>query len=331
MMSTMHYDSPLGGLLLAADEEGLTGIWFEEQKYFAAGLAPEQKEAAVQPLPELENARRWLDIYFSGREPDFTPRLHLKGSAFRQAVWALLRKIPYGHTTTYGALAKQLEAVTGRRASAQAVGGAVGHNPVSIIVPCHRVVGQDGSLTGYAGGMDKKLRLLTLENPAAQRFCLPGVQELRTQRLILHPAAEAEMEALISGTKAADPELSEAYTEMLTGCREKPEQALWYTAWKLIRRQDGAFVGDMCFKGLPENGRPEIGYGILEEYQNNGYATEAARVLCRWALEQPGVTAVEAETDPYNAASQKVLARLGFRPLGVMGEEGPRFALEMLL
>jgi len=96
------------------------------------------------------------------------PRLHLEGTAFRRAVWELLRKIPYGKTTTYGALAKQLEAETGRRVSAQAVGGAVGHNPVSILVSCHRVVGQQGSLTGYAGGLDKKLRLLILENPSAE-------------------------------------------------------------------------------------------------------------------------------------------------------------------
>ena len=165
MTYTMCYDSPLGGILLAADEEGLTGIWFEEQKYFAVKLPVEHEEKAT---PVLQDACRWLDIYFSGREPDFTPVLHLVGSDFRQAVWALLLKIPYGQTTTYGALAKRLaESNGGRRVSAQAVGGAVGHNPVSIIVPCHRVEGSDGSLTGYAGGNDKKIRLLTLENPEA--------------------------------------------------------------------------------------------------------------------------------------------------------------------
>ena len=153
MTDTMHYDSPLGGILLAADEEGLTGLWFEAQRYFAAKLPPEHEEGT---MPVLGDACRWLDVYFSGREPDFTPKLHLIGSDFRQAVWALLLQIPYGQTTTYGALAKQL-----------AVGGAVGHNPVSIIVPCHRVVGSDGSLTGYAGGIDKKIRLLTLENAEA--------------------------------------------------------------------------------------------------------------------------------------------------------------------
>ena len=141
MMYTMHYDSPLGGILLAADEEGLTGLWFETQKYFAAKLAPEHEEKMT---PALDAACRWLDVYFSGREPDFTPKLHLVGSDFRQAVWALLRKIPYGQTTTYGALAGQLAEQSGKRVSAQAVGGAVGHNPVSLIVPCHRVVNAEG-------------------------------------------------------------------------------------------------------------------------------------------------------------------------------------------
>ena len=116
----------------------------------------------------LEETKRWLDIYFAGREPDFLPPLHLAGSPFRQEVWALLRQIPYGETTTYRALAEAVARKRGlRRMSAQAVGGAVGHNPSSIIVPCHRVVGSDGSLTGYAGGIDKKMRLLTLENAEA--------------------------------------------------------------------------------------------------------------------------------------------------------------------
>ena len=161
MTYTMHYDSPLGKILLAADEEGMTGVWFEAQKYFAAKLPPEHEEGT---MPVLGDACRWLDVYFSGREPDFTPKLHLIGSDFRQAVWALLLQIPYGQTTTYGALAKQLAAMHGLpRMSAQAVGGAVGHNEISIIIPCHRVVGTNGSLTGYAGGIDKKAKLLTLE------------------------------------------------------------------------------------------------------------------------------------------------------------------------
>ena len=152
-------------MLLAADEIGLTGLWFEGQRRFAQGLDPVHQDAET---PILAQTRRWLDLYFSGSVPDFTPPLHPTGSDFRQEVWALLLQIPYGQTTTYGALAKQLAEINGgKRVSAQAVGGAVGHNPVSIIVPCHRVVGSDGSLTGYAGGIEKKIRLLTLENAEA--------------------------------------------------------------------------------------------------------------------------------------------------------------------
>lgn len=158
---TIHYESPIGGILLAADAIGLTGLWFDGGKYYAAGLSGECEEKSV---PVLENAKEWLDIYFSGREPDFLPPLHLKGSSFQTEVWDILRQIPYGKTTTYGEIAGILAKKRGlARMSAQAVGGAVGHNPVSVIVPCHRVVGSDGSLTGYAGGIDKKRKLLEYE------------------------------------------------------------------------------------------------------------------------------------------------------------------------
>ena len=171
MTKTMRYLSPLGRILLAADEEGLTGLWFEGQKYFANGLPA---DAAEGESVALDAAKRWLDVYFSGREPDFMPPLHPNGSAFRQEVWALLCKIPYGQTTTYGALAAQLAAAHGGKTmSAQAVGGAVGHNTISIIIPCHRVVGASGSLTGYAGGIDKKVRLLELEGADMSCFSVP--------------------------------------------------------------------------------------------------------------------------------------------------------------
>ena len=161
MLYTGYYRSPLGRLLLAADEIGLRGLWFEGQRYFAQGLAPVHTD---EETPILAQTRRWLDLYFSGSVPDFTPPLHPIGSDFRQEVWALLLQIPYGKTTTYGALANQLAEKHGqRRMSAQAVGGAVGHNAISIIIPCHRVVGADGSLTGYAGGLDTKARLLAVE------------------------------------------------------------------------------------------------------------------------------------------------------------------------
>lgn len=153
MIFTQHYASPLGDILLAADGQGLRGLWFDGAKYFAANLQEEREE---KNTPILSETARWLDMYFTGRQPDFTPPLHLVGSDFRRRVWKRLLAIPYGQTATYGEL-------LGSGMSAQAVGGAVGHNPISIIVPCHRVIGADGSLTGYAGGIEKKRFLLALE------------------------------------------------------------------------------------------------------------------------------------------------------------------------
>ena len=161
MIFTQHYESPLGGILLAADDIGLTGLWFEGQKYFARTLdtVHQEQETAV-----LSEARRWLDVYFSGQKPDFQVPLHFQGTTFQKEVWEILLSIPYGETTTYGAIAKQLAAKRGLpHLSAQAVGSAVGHNKISIIVPCHRVIGADGSLTGYAGGIWRKEKLLALE------------------------------------------------------------------------------------------------------------------------------------------------------------------------
>lgn len=171
MTYIQHYDSPLGGILLAADEIGLTGLWFDGQKHFARGLS---NERIAQETPILAEAKRWLDIYFTGKAPDFTPPLHPTGSEFRKAVWEILLQIPYGQTTTYGEIARQLAEKQGlARMSAQAVGGAVGHNKISIIIPCHRVVGTNGSLTGYAGGIHKKEQLLELERADMSHFFLP--------------------------------------------------------------------------------------------------------------------------------------------------------------
>ena len=161
MVYTCHYESQLGGILLAADEIGLTGLWFDGQKYFARELPAERTE---KEMPILTETKRWLDICFTGTEPDFLPPLHPIGSTFRQEVWKLLLQIPYGKTVTYGELARQLAEKRGLpRMSAQAVGGAVGHNQISVLIPCHRVVGANGSLTGYAGGIQKKVTLLELE------------------------------------------------------------------------------------------------------------------------------------------------------------------------
>lgn len=171
MTFVQHYNSPLGGILLAADEIGLTGLWFNGQKYFARSLPAGYTE---QNTPALSEAKRWLEVYFTGKKPDFMPPLHIVGSAFRRAVWEILLQIPYGKTTTYGEIARQLaEKQKLPRMSAQAVGGAVGHNEISIIIPCHRVVGTNGSLTGYAGGIDKKIKLLELEHTDMSSFFVP--------------------------------------------------------------------------------------------------------------------------------------------------------------
>ena len=147
--------------MLAADETGLRGLWFDGQKYFARDLSAERTE---QNTPALTEAKRWLDIYFAGKEPDFLPPLHPTGSAFRQSVWEILLKIPYGQLAARRGLANM---------SAQAVGGAVGHNEISVIIPCHRVVGANGSLTGYAGGIDKKIKLLKLERADMAQLFVP--------------------------------------------------------------------------------------------------------------------------------------------------------------
>ena len=156
-----RYDSPLGLITMACDGNALTGLWFNGQKHFGESLSADHTERF---LPVFDETCRWLDLYFSGSIPDFTPPLNLRGTAFRRTVWEILLTIPYGRTTTYGRIAESIAAQkeTGRL-SAQAVGNAVGHNPVSLIVPCHRVVGADGSLTGYAGGTDRKRRLLEME------------------------------------------------------------------------------------------------------------------------------------------------------------------------
>ena len=158
---TMHYESPLGGITMASDGEALCGLWFDGQKYFAAGLSQDHEE---KELPIFRQTVRWLDDYFSGKEPDFTPPLTMRTTEFRKIVWKIILSIPYGNTMTYGEIASKVAEMKGLRdMSAQAVGGAVGHNAISLIIPCHRVVGVDGALTGYAGGIDRKLKLLKLE------------------------------------------------------------------------------------------------------------------------------------------------------------------------
>ena len=199
---TSRYLSPLGYLTMASDGESLIGLWFEGQKYFASTLGSQYRKC--EDLSVFVETKRWLDSYFSGQVPDFTPKLMLRATPFRQAVWEILLTIPYGKTMTYGEIAKQyvetchgaslqgvmlqgaslqsapLQGATSHDAllhgaslkgmsqptksmSAQAVGGAVGRNPISLIIPCHRVIGANDSLTGYAGGLERKKYLLDME------------------------------------------------------------------------------------------------------------------------------------------------------------------------
>lgn len=168
MKYTYHYQSPLGAMLLAADDLGLTGLWFDGQKYFAHKL---EADAVEQDLPVFKRAKEWLDLYFSGKKPDFEIPLHFIGTDFQKEVWHILCSIPYGQTMTYGEIATLLARKKGlSHMSAQAVGGAVGHNEISVIVPCHRVIGMKGNLTGYAGGIDKKIELLKLEGAFQDNF-----------------------------------------------------------------------------------------------------------------------------------------------------------------
>ena len=154
-MYIQYYNTPLGKMLLAADEIGLISVWFENQKYYANGLKePIEEETAV-----LKETKEWLNLYFKGKEPKALPNMHLIGTQFQKKVWQLLLKIPYGKTTTYKDIARMISPSM----SAQAVGSAAGHNKISILIPCHRVIGSDSSLTGYAGGIERKEYLLKFE------------------------------------------------------------------------------------------------------------------------------------------------------------------------
>ncbi len=163
-----HYVSPFGNMTLASDGSNLIGLWFDHQKHFACGL----KESAQEgDLPIFDEAIRWLDVYFDGGIPDFIPPLAPRGSVFQKEVWDILLTIPYGKTMTYGDIAEILGKRRGfAKMSSQAVGGAIGRNPISLIIPCHRVVGAKGKLVGYAGGLEKKAKLLSLERQRNSKF-----------------------------------------------------------------------------------------------------------------------------------------------------------------
>ena len=167
------YPSPVGLLTLASDGNNLVGLWIEGQKYHGNIISDMLVEK--DDIPVFDIAKNWINLYFAGKKPAIAELpLAPIGGDFRQGVWKILREIPYGEVTTYGNIARKMAASTGRASmSSQAVGGAVGHNPISIIIPCHRVVGSNGSLTGYAGGLGIKIKLLELEGVAMEKFFMP--------------------------------------------------------------------------------------------------------------------------------------------------------------
>ena len=174
MFYSSRHNSPLGLITLASDGEHIVGLWIDGQKYFAATM--KGTVAEKDDLPVFAQTRQWLNDYFAGEKPVISELpLAPGGSEFRKAVWDILCEIPYGGVTTYGEIARKMASRAKRKSmSGQAVGGAVGHNPISIIIPCHRVVGANGSLTGYAGGIDKKIKLLQLEGVDTSRFFIPN-------------------------------------------------------------------------------------------------------------------------------------------------------------
>lgn len=164
MEYTFDYDSPLGTITLASDGVALTGLWFDGQKRFAC--TPDAC-CRTRMLPVFEETTRWLNLYFEGRDPGFTPPISPKGTSFQRGVWQTLLAVPFGETVTYGGIARMLAEKRGIPSmSAQAVGGAAARNPILLIIPCHRMTGSGGSLTGYAGGLDRKQRLLAMEKAA---------------------------------------------------------------------------------------------------------------------------------------------------------------------
>ena len=173
MIYTSYYHTPIGRILLAANNDALVGLWFENQKYFPDAL--KQEPIKLGDSPVLVQTVTWLDRYFAGTKPEISElKLAPAGSEFRRAVWAALCRIPYGEVTTYGEIAGKIAVQFAKaQMSAQAVGAAVGRNPISIIIPCHRVVGVNGSLTGYAGGIDKKIRLLNHEGVNTEKLFVP--------------------------------------------------------------------------------------------------------------------------------------------------------------
>ena len=173
MIYKTYYNSPVGKLLIASKDGKLIGLWIEGQKYYLGKIKDELIENDKEEI--LVKTKKWLDKYFLGENPKISDlEISLNGTSFEKVVWELLKKIPYGEVTTYKELSKKVaKKLKKEKMSAQAVGGAIGHNPISIIIPCHRIVGTDGSLTGYAGGIDKKVKLLKHEKVNMEKLYIP--------------------------------------------------------------------------------------------------------------------------------------------------------------
>ena len=316
-MEYLHsYESPLGGITLAGNGTALTGLWFDGQKHFAETLSSSHSEKS---LPVFEEADRWLNLYFSGRIPDFTPALAPEGSPFRKAVWKILLTIPFGETMTYGGIAKELAKQTGRRVSARAVGGAVGHNPVSLIIPCHRVVPADGSPGGYAGGTDRKIRLLQLEQ--AVKGSLPAMYEtLEGEHIRLRKAKETDYLSMwknIWGDEAVyrwmlfPPTLTEA--EAVDRCRRSICYQKENFAWFIALKDTDEAVG-LCAVREYEPGRfEEAGIGIAAKCQGKGYGKEVVALLLDLVFIRLGARDCQYGYFRENEKSKKVAESFGFR------------------
>ena len=317
MNCTHHYDSPLGSITMASDGRALTGLWFDGQKHFAETLSPDHAE---KNLPVFEEAGRWLNLYFSGRIPDFAPALAPEGSPFRKAVWKILLTIPFGETMTYGQVAERIARETGTgRMSAQAVGGAVGHNPISLIIPCHRVVGAGGRLTGYAGGPERKERLLQLEQ--AVKGNGPAMYEtLEGGHIRLRKAKETDYLSMwknVWGDEAVyrwmlfQPTLTEA--EAVERCRRSISYQKENFAWFVALKDTDEAVG-LCAIREYEPGRfEEAGIGIAAKCQGKGYGKEIVSLLLDLVFMKLGAADCQYGYFSNNERSKKVAESFGFR------------------
>ncbi|MCR5566542.1 MAG: GNAT family N-acetyltransferase [Clostridiales bacterium] len=317
MNCTHHYASPLGGITMASDGRALTGLWFDGQKHFAETLPAGHVERS---LPVFDGADRWLDLYFSGRDPGFTPVLAPEGSPFRKAVWKILLTVPFGETVTYRQIAERIAKETGTgRMSAQAVGTAVSHNPISLIIPCHRVVPSGGGPGGYAGGTDRKIRLLRLEQ--AVKGTIPAMYEtLEGEHIRLRKAKETDWHTMLEnvwGDEAVyrwmlfQPTLTEE--EAVERCRRSINYQKENYAWFVALKDTDEAVG-LCAVREYEPGRwEECGICIGTKCQGKGYGKEIVSLLLDLVFVKLSASDCRYGYFRDNERSKKVAESFGFR------------------